>query len=471
MTGKVVHFSDYKGFGFIKGSDDREYFVHVSQICQDGYKTLELGQSVMFKPIMARKGIQAHEVYIVEEENNNDRPIKVSLKKNPFTPQTPVIDPKKFAGRRKQVAKVVSDLFNGNNVLIHGPRGIGKSSISYQIYYMTQGDHEILDYLNIDIGDYRFNYLTGDHRCTHRNSLVDVCSGLICSMKANCGDTFEVSKKEKSAAFNFNFINGSEKDTLEKLSPSDLAAHFALEIEGIYKSCDGRFNGMAFLIDEIDVLDKDIPIAPFLKSTVEKLQIDYHDEAAFIISGISGTTTRMLSEHASSSRLLEKMEISPMPVRELNEILDRSLAETGVTITDRAKEMIVNLSNNFPHPVQLIGYHAFNFDSDNKIDNDDVAEAKQYIIENTKKQEFNTKFESIVGENNIEIIRIMASSHLDTVDLNYLKRKLPHLSDRRVTGGIGRLHESGIVEKIHAGTFRFQEPLFKTHLQWVFGIK
>ena len=41
MQGKVKWFNQEKGFGFIVGEDEKEYFVHYSQIRQEGFKTLE----------------------------------------------------------------------------------------------------------------------------------------------------------------------------------------------------------------------------------------------------------------------------------------------------------------------------------------------------------------------------------------------------------------------------------------------
>ena len=43
MQGKVKWFNQDKGFGFIVGSDNQEYFVHYTQIQIVGFKTLEEG--------------------------------------------------------------------------------------------------------------------------------------------------------------------------------------------------------------------------------------------------------------------------------------------------------------------------------------------------------------------------------------------------------------------------------------------
>ena len=47
--GKVKWFDSKKGSGFVSNvSDDKDYFVHFSEIQTDGFKTLEEGQKVEF---------------------------------------------------------------------------------------------------------------------------------------------------------------------------------------------------------------------------------------------------------------------------------------------------------------------------------------------------------------------------------------------------------------------------------------
>ena len=62
MQGKVKWFNQDKGFGFIVGSDNQEYFVHYTQIQIVGFKTLDEGSLVEFEPIEIEKGLQAKNV-------------------------------------------------------------------------------------------------------------------------------------------------------------------------------------------------------------------------------------------------------------------------------------------------------------------------------------------------------------------------------------------------------------------------
>lgn len=62
MKGKVKWFNTEKGFGFIAQENGKDIFVHYSHIIEEGYKTLEEGQSVEFDVVEVDKGLQARNV-------------------------------------------------------------------------------------------------------------------------------------------------------------------------------------------------------------------------------------------------------------------------------------------------------------------------------------------------------------------------------------------------------------------------
>jgi cold shock protein len=65
-TGIVKFFNSEKGFGFITPSDDeKDVFVHYSNIAGSGFKTLTEGQHVTFEVAQGRKGPEAQNVRAV----------------------------------------------------------------------------------------------------------------------------------------------------------------------------------------------------------------------------------------------------------------------------------------------------------------------------------------------------------------------------------------------------------------------
>lgn len=67
MIGRIKWFDNNKGYGFIEYNEYEDIFVHYSNILQDGYKTLEMGQLVSFKLIETAKGLQALNITLIKE--------------------------------------------------------------------------------------------------------------------------------------------------------------------------------------------------------------------------------------------------------------------------------------------------------------------------------------------------------------------------------------------------------------------
>jgi CspA family cold shock protein len=74
-TGTVKWFNIRQGFGFIardRGGED--VYAHYSEIEQDGWRCLRVGERVMFVVRHGPKGAQAHAIRIVSEIPAYDNP-------------------------------------------------------------------------------------------------------------------------------------------------------------------------------------------------------------------------------------------------------------------------------------------------------------------------------------------------------------------------------------------------------------
>ncbi|RKY16633.1 MAG: cold-shock protein [Planctomycetota bacterium] len=67
-AGKVNWFSDAKGYGFIESAEDqRDVFVHYSDISGDGLRSLDEGAAVEFELEPGTQGDRARNVVRVQE--------------------------------------------------------------------------------------------------------------------------------------------------------------------------------------------------------------------------------------------------------------------------------------------------------------------------------------------------------------------------------------------------------------------
>lgn len=61
--GKVKYFNDTKGWGLIASDEtDQDVYVHYTAINMDGYKTLKLGQEVLYELADTDRGFRAKKV-------------------------------------------------------------------------------------------------------------------------------------------------------------------------------------------------------------------------------------------------------------------------------------------------------------------------------------------------------------------------------------------------------------------------
>ena len=63
--GVVSWFNDIRGFGFIVDEDGRDIYVHYSEVIRDGFKTLNVGEKVVFEIIDEDVAPKATEVRII----------------------------------------------------------------------------------------------------------------------------------------------------------------------------------------------------------------------------------------------------------------------------------------------------------------------------------------------------------------------------------------------------------------------
>lgn len=62
LTGTVARLVRARGFGFIKGPEDRQYFFHSSAVLDGTFNHMEEGEPVSFEEQHAAKGPRAEKV-------------------------------------------------------------------------------------------------------------------------------------------------------------------------------------------------------------------------------------------------------------------------------------------------------------------------------------------------------------------------------------------------------------------------
>lgn len=470
MKGTVKKFSDQTGYGFIRSNDDdrMDYFVHYSDILSKGYKTLFPGQQVIFEVCLTKKGWKAFDVLDDSPIDSSNPMDDIALKPNPFMPQDPMFDPHKFAGRRDILRNAVDCIFNNKNVLITGPRGIGKSSVANQLLIMTQGELSLLHRLNISIGGIVFNYLVGDYRCLYESTASDISKGILTALYTNARKNMSSGDQKSKFTLDLKIFKYEFEDAKSSIDLSDLCTHFVNEVEKLYDQIGASYNGFCFLIDEIDVLDAKIELGSMLKSIMEKFRLDNFHNVSFILSGVTGKNTDHLSRHPSASRLFEPLLLEKMQRTEIIDIIDLALQDTGTQMSVEAKNKIADLSDCFPHPVQLLGYHAFKMDRNDQIDLKDVYVAMDFIVQGIKKQEFEDKYYTIGMDYEMELLRTVCCLRENEITIEDIMSYMRNSNEDQIRSAILNLEKKKIMERLRRGVYKISDPLFKLYLRWLF---
>ena len=391
----------------------------------------------------------------------------MQLKANPFTPQLPIIDPEKFAGRKNPIKNAVDALYNNKNIIISGERGIGKSSLAYQLINLAEGEKTLINKLHIETSDFEFSYLIADHRCVPGNTIADILNSLHVSLYSQINKKGEDTKKTEWG-LDLKLFHYNQKHESEKIKISDMVSKFVDLINEIVKSDPGHYNGICFLIDEVDALPPDIELAHFLKASVEALQFKGHKNVSFIIAGITGTIINLITQHPSFARLFENIELHRMTGEELEEIIISALRGTGVGIIDNTKKQIILYADRFPEPVHLLGYHSFKFDNNSIIEQSDLQLALNFIIKELKNQEFNDLYEKAGRGLSEAIIRFMAMSDSVEMSVNHIS-KMTGIKERTTALIMADLASSGILIKVKGKKYKIKDPLFRIYLRWTFN--
>lgn len=387
MRGKVSTYFVDRGYGFIVGEDGRDYFVSQAYILdQDGFRYLDRDEEVAFEPVKTVRGRQAHHVKRYEPEDEDRLAGKkwVPAKINPFTPQDPITDPMLFAGREEYVDIGLDAALNSQNVLVTGDRGVGKSSFSNQLLTIATGDFTLLDQLVIPNPEADLTRLAVAYTCEPGDDLKILAASIASSIVDAAGSR-EPSKTTTTFGVN-KIVQAVHAIEFEDSQVPSVAAAFSDAVVQALRATNGDYDGVCVLIDEIDVLDEAVQLAPFLKAATETLQARNAGSVSFVVTGVSGNVTNLLRQHPSFARLFKNIHLDPMTERELKEVVLRALHDTDVNVHPKALEAIVQNSGHLPASVQLLGYYSYKDSVDGHIGTRDVENAIATVVRHIRKQ-------------------------------------------------------------------------------------
>jgi SpoVK/Ycf46/Vps4 family AAA+-type ATPase len=231
-----------------------------------------------------------------------------------FSPSAPIDSKDLFAGRTRQIEKLLGTIFQrGQHAIIFGERGVGKTSLANLLYDLL--------------------ILSGNSSFQRT--------------RINCSETM-----------GFDMIWASLFRQLS-IQLDGETAHFVNSVragatsENIRELFDAMDSPSIVIIDELDRIS-DPQTKKLLADTIKTLS-DNCSRATLVLVGVADSIDDLISEHRSIDRALIQIQMQRMSKQELIEIIDKGIARCPeLTINDEVKMRIADYSQGLPSYTHLL---------------------------------------------------------------------------------------------------------------------
>ena len=292
------------------------------------------------------------------------------MKYNPYKPGH-TIHPGMFCGREAEIETIERSLFqtkneNPKNFLITGERGIGKTSLLSYASHLAKGSIKK-----------EYNFLVISFELEAQFQFSQVIDKFIAETKAQL---YEEDKLKSLMKTILNILEQIESEVIKfKKKETEIysaIADLAKLLKKIVSS--NKVDGVLILIDEADRPSEKARLGAFLKILTERLTKIDCNKVCIGLSGLPEVMDKLKKSHESSVRLFHVLNLEVLKAKERLEIISNGLKEANeknevkTEITEGASRMISELSQGYPYFLQQFSYCCFEFDEDNKIDENDV---------------------------------------------------------------------------------------------------
>jgi hypothetical protein len=342
---------------------------------------------------------------------------------NPFSPGG-LVPEGVFTGRIEESKALERMLFNtqhGNpqHFLLHGERGIGKSSLSYMHELAASGRISPWD------GEERFNFLTVSVVLEPSDTYASIIRKLGSALRRSLANHKKLEAKAKDV---WDFLKRWEvmgvkyRDTEATLSLSELLDELAESYSVACSRISDALAGILVLIDEADKPTSDADLGSLLKGLTERVARTSPNTICFGLAGVSSVIDTIRQSHESALRLFTSFHLKPLSQDESVEIIRRGLKRTlkktsvEVRIAPEAEQFIALYSEGYPHFIQQFAYCAFEADTDNNIEADDVkrgAWGEHGAFEQLGTKYFEGLYFDRIGSDDYRQVLRYMSEHLD----------------------------------------------------------
>lgn len=401
----------------------------------------------------------------------------MKLKPNPFRPDKPVTEFDLFAGRAKELEVLIDALYqighgNPKHTIVTGPRGIGKSSFINQIQSLTKNRSAILRELAVHAGEFGFKFAVYQHIAMKNQTTEIIVTSLIDQMRKDTkGDLrswFGALLEKWKPKFKVPTVGEIEYQPQNLQDTLTIGPDFIEAIGNLWDEIKGSKDGIVIIIDEVDTVATDTDIASFLKTSTELLLQSGLDRVSLYLGGITDAIEKLKGDHASIGRVFETVELSPMSREESRLVITKTLGSgvesSQVEIKNSAIERVVEIAEGFPAVIHQLCYHAYRYDADSSIDDDDVQLALHDVVTRVRREELDESLSRAGTGYARKILFVMANDDRYNVPLADIAKRLSKPTNE-VSSPITKLVRDEKVVRVERALYRIKDPLLRLYIR------
>ena len=392
---------------------------------------------------------------------------------NPFRPGN-IVTPGMFCGRYEEFVGTERALFqtkNGNphHFLIHGERGIGKSSLLFNLELVARGRVDPFESSN------KFNFLTLSFELEPGNTYPDLIGKVGAELRRAVAARQPGTEMLKST---WDFLKRWEvmgvryAESQRETKPSDLLDELTYTFEQTVTRFGSDIDGVLVLIDEADK-PPHANLGEFVKVFTERLTKRGCNNVCLGLAGLSNLLQRLRESHESSLRIFQIFTLEPLLPEERIQVVEKGIVEANkkntseTTITPEAKSVISELSEGYPHFVQQFAFCAFDQDTDNNIDVRDVTvgalQSEKGAIQQLGLKYFHELYFDQIGSDEYrDVLKAMAEHFDEWVSKEELRKGLKKIKESTLNNAISALKKRHIMlpKPGQAGVYRLPTRSF-----------
>jgi len=260
-----------------------------------------------------------------------------------LSPAQPLQSEEYLRGRADQLHGIEKALYApGRHILIHGLRGVGKSSLAQTAAYKVSKGHDPI-------------IVSCDPSSTFKSIIKDIFDE---ALSKDPRISEETTTKTSGAGLSLkgislllkNGITQKETEIDEPLSVNDAVR----VIQFLTHTLGGK---PVFVIDEFDLIPSEEVQRDF--ANLVKQVSDKHVESCFIFCGIAESAEALMAAHGSADRYFHAVDLGKLPWEARMEIVETAADTLGIKFDRTTAIRIAMISDGFPYYVHFISEKLF----------------------------------------------------------------------------------------------------------------